>query len=179
MKSPPRPAATTGDLIAWDPTLSVGVAEMDRQHQRLIKIINDLHKAMKARRGSEAIGAAIEELVAYVRDHFSNEEALMADHDYPELDAHMNKHNEFVSKINDFQMGFNSGKSTLTIDIMTFLKEIGWSPTSRVPTSSTVVSSPRNRQTAAATDPIPHRRHGDAFFLAWASPAVPIEPSHN
>jgi hemerythrin len=78
---------------------------------------------MRARRGNEAMGAAIEELVAYVRDHFSNEETLMADNSYPELDAHMKKHNEFVTKINEFQMAFNNGKSALTIDIMNFLKD--------------------------------------------------------
>jgi len=34
-------------LFDWNDQLSVGVAEIDKQHQELVKLINDLHEAMR------------------------------------------------------------------------------------------------------------------------------------
>jgi methyl-accepting chemotaxis protein len=110
-------------LIKWDESLSVGVAEMDRQHQRLVRLINDLHSAMIAKRGREITNAVVEKLVDYVKEHFSREEALMAEYNYPDLDAHVKLHNTFVTKIDDFQKAVMEGQLRVTMDIMTFLKD--------------------------------------------------------
>jgi methyl-accepting chemotaxis protein len=118
------PTARNGArLIKWDDSLSVGVAEMDRQHQRLVRLINDLHGAMIAKRGREITNDVVEKLVDYVKEHFSREEALMAEYDYHDLDAHMKLHNAFVAKIDGFQKAVMEGQLRVTMDIMTFLKD--------------------------------------------------------
>ena len=42
-------------LITWDESLSVNVAEIDRQHQKRVAMINELHDAMKSGKGKEIV----------------------------------------------------------------------------------------------------------------------------
>jgi hemerythrin len=80
-------------FMEWQDSYSVGVAELDADHRRLIDIINRLDAA-------ETEGGAVlwvlDELEDYVRYHFSREEARLKAVDYPELDAHIAEHCAFV-----------------------------------------------------------------------------------
>lgn len=38
-------------LIQWNESLSVGVVEIDRQHRKLVELINDLNNAMRQGKG--------------------------------------------------------------------------------------------------------------------------------
>ena len=61
-------------LLQWSDALSVGVVEIDRQHQKLVTMINDLNDAMRAGKGKDALGKTIAELIAYAATHFKTEE---------------------------------------------------------------------------------------------------------
>jgi len=61
-------------LISWNDNLSVHVGEIDRQHQQLIKMINDLDDAMKQGKGKEVLGKIVKGLSDYTAYHFSTEE---------------------------------------------------------------------------------------------------------
>ena len=75
-------------LIQWSPQLSVGVAEMDRQHQHLVGLINRLHDAMVRGEGAEILGPVLDEVVRYTHTHFAAEERLLAARKYPHLADH-------------------------------------------------------------------------------------------
>jgi hemerythrin len=76
------------ELIQWNNNLSVGIAEIDSQHQRLIKLINDLNDAMRVGKGKDVTGKIINELTNYTLTHFTKEESYFAKYAYPETDAH-------------------------------------------------------------------------------------------
>ena len=61
-------------LIQWSSSLSVKVKQIDDEHQKLIKLINDLNDAMRVGKGKEALGKIINELVNYAAVHFNTEE---------------------------------------------------------------------------------------------------------
>lgn len=82
--------------LNWTPKLSVGVDEIDRQHQELIKRINDLMDGMEAGVGPEQVKSLLDYLEKYVVLHFGAEEELMARHDYPRRGEHVEEHAEFV-----------------------------------------------------------------------------------
>ena len=42
-------------LLNWDSSLSVNVAEIDKQHKKLINMINELNEAMKRGEGKNVI----------------------------------------------------------------------------------------------------------------------------
>jgi len=107
--------------IKWDSTFSVSVAEMDQQHQKLIALVNELDDAMRQGKGKEIISRVINGLVAYTRTHFGAEERLFAQYGYPDADTQKREHEDFVTKVAQFQAEYNSGKIGLTIQIMNFL----------------------------------------------------------
>ena len=53
-------------LIQWDNSYSVGVAEIDLQHQKLIEMINYLHKAMSEGKANDVLGHIVNELMSLV-----------------------------------------------------------------------------------------------------------------
>ena len=58
-------------MIQWDGSLSVNIAEIDSQHQRLVKMINELNDAMRVGKSRDVLGKIVTGLIAYVRVHFS------------------------------------------------------------------------------------------------------------
>ncbi|MCP4353146.1 MAG: hemerythrin family protein [Desulfobacterales bacterium] len=110
-------------LIQWDDSLNVNVAEIDRQHQRLVEMINDLDDAMRQGKGKDVLGKIIDGLIAYAATHFRTEERYFDLFGYPEANNHKKEHSEFVKKISEFKDGFEKGKLGLSIQVMNFLRD--------------------------------------------------------
>ncbi len=109
-------------LIDWDDSLQLDIDEIDRQHKRLISLINGLHDAMRNRQADKALGGILISLINYTEVHFSTEEKYFAAFGYPETNSHKQEHKEFVVKISGFERDFREGKMMLSIDVMKFLK---------------------------------------------------------
>jgi hemerythrin len=82
-------------VIEWSDSLSVGVPSVDRQHQELVRVFNELQDAMRDGKGSEKVVPTLKFLGTYALEHFSTEEALMRMHAYPELEEHRAAHAAF------------------------------------------------------------------------------------
>ena len=108
-------------LIEWDNSLSIGVSEIDRQHQQLVKMINELNDAMLSGKGREALRTIINGLISYTDTHFTTEERYFDQFDYSEADQHKGEHEAFVRKVSEFRDGYESGQIGLSISIMNFL----------------------------------------------------------
>ncbi len=110
--------------INWSDAFSVGVAELDEQHKKLIALINRL--AAYARLGSAAPAATaaahtsqrepagavhelLSELFDYTRRHFKAEEEHMQSIGYARLPAHVAEHAVFLEKIAGFTIASASG----------------------------------------------------------------------
>jgi hemerythrin len=110
-------------LIQWDTSLSVNVGEIDGQHRKLVKMINDLNDAMKQGKGKDALARIIDELFTYAGNHFATEEKYFDKFAYPAAASHKLEHANFVKKVAEFKNGFDSGQLALTIEVMNFLKD--------------------------------------------------------
>ncbi len=110
-------------IITWDSSLSVNVEEVDRQHKKLVDLINELHDAMRVGKAKEVMGKVIKELVDYTVQHFSLEEKKMQEFQYENYPSHKIEHDQFVAKAAGLQKDFAAGKVTITLDTMTFLKD--------------------------------------------------------
>lgn len=109
------------DLIIWGPKLATGIEEIDTQHKELIRMINELHKAMKQKAGIQRSGAILDGLAKYTVYHFAHEEKLFKQYNYPEYEEHKKIHEKLVATVLAFQKDFNSGKASLSVDLMDFL----------------------------------------------------------
>ncbi len=109
--------------MLWKDAYSVGVAEIDRQHKKLIDMINKLHQAMSQGKGKQVVEPVLADLVNYCATHFKAEEKLMADAGYPELDSHREKHQKMTQKVLALQADVKAGKATITMEVMRFLEQ--------------------------------------------------------
>lgn len=111
------------DLFPWTKELSLGLPEIDKQHKRLVALVNELHAAMKLKKGSVTSGKVLDELVRYTETHFAFEEELFDKYEYPDRAAHKKQHADLVRQVNDFKNEFKSGRAGLSMDLMHFLTD--------------------------------------------------------
>lgn len=88
--------------IIWDDSFSVGVAELDSQHQRLADLVNLLHDHAREPLDNKLMEKAISKLTVYAFTHFGHEEKLLAQCGYPDLESHMGEHEEFGQALMKF-----------------------------------------------------------------------------
>jgi hemerythrin-like metal-binding protein len=74
-------------FITWSDEYSVNIKEIDRQHQFLINIINQMHELVMTDAvdgvNKTAIRRVFAELADYTDYHFRTEEELFKTHNYP------------------------------------------------------------------------------------------------
>jgi hemerythrin len=109
-------------LMQWTEALSVHIAEIDKQHQRLIALINQLDDAVHVGNDHDVLGAVLEELLDYTRTHFRYEENLLKTNAYPELEGHKAEHDALTEKVVFLGDYFKRGENLNTVQIMQFLK---------------------------------------------------------
>ena len=110
-------------LIEWNDSLSVKIAEIDQQHQKLISMINELNDAMSHGKGKDVMARILGNLINYTSTHFRTEEKYFDQFDYPDKANHKREHTTFVNKVTDFKDGFEKGSIGLTIQVMNFLSD--------------------------------------------------------
>ena len=110
-------------MIQWDNSLSVNVFEIDTQHQRLVKMINELNDAMRVGKSNEILGKIFNGLISYVQVHFSTEEKYFDQFKYPETGEHKKEHAILTAQVTDFAAKFKKGELGLSISLMNFLSD--------------------------------------------------------
>ncbi|GAP23081.1 bacteriohemerythrin [Leptolinea tardivitalis] len=109
--------------IDWNESYSVGVKTMDDQHKKLIGMINQLHDAMKEGKGSSEIGSVLSGLSDYTKYHFTAEEKLLKENNYPMLLIQENRHKEFITKLDEFQKDVSSKNLAISLKVRDFLRD--------------------------------------------------------
>ena len=85
--------------LAWTADLAVGVDEIDRQHQEIIRLSSGFLEALRTASGAAAVAALLPPLTACVRHHFETEERLMRTRGYPDLAAHRAEHSRYEREL--------------------------------------------------------------------------------
>ncbi|NPA35236.1 MAG: bacteriohemerythrin [Chlorobi bacterium] len=109
-------------LMKWDKSLSTGIDSIDKQHMKLIDMLNEFYESIRSKSTKEITANLIKNMREYALFHFSYEENLLRKHGYLALEHHKSEHKKFISKVEDFENRFNSGKIVLSIEITNFLK---------------------------------------------------------
>lgn len=110
-------------LIRWNDNLSVNVTMIDHDHKKLVAMINELTDAMKAGHGKDVLGKILDELIQYTATHFQREEKYFQQVKYPDAVAHKREHADFVRKVTEFKKEFDSGRVTVSVNILQFLSK--------------------------------------------------------
>jgi hemerythrin len=110
-------------IAKWDDSYRTGQAFIDRQHQELFRMVNELHDAIVSHTEKALIAPTLEKLITYTVQHFSAEEALMAKVQYPDLFVHRRKHQDLTKRAKEIQEEYRSGRLVLSITLSSFLAD--------------------------------------------------------
>lgn len=88
-------------LMEWDGSLNLGDAMLDRQHKSLVALINQVHETSQSPDRDTEIMHSITAMYLYAKEHFFDEEGLMARLCYPERQGHTAMHKVFVAKAHE------------------------------------------------------------------------------
>lgn len=82
--------------LIWKDEYSVGVELFDHQHQRLFDLINKLAEQSGDPPNIQLATQTLKEMLNYAKEHFTDEEKLMEQCQYPELPEQKNQHTYFL-----------------------------------------------------------------------------------
>jgi hemerythrin len=110
--------------IEWTQELSVGVEDMDAEHQQWISILNELFDAMNSGDDHQIIGSIIDKMTSYSKSHLAHEEIFLAKIEYPDLEMHKRKHDTLIKKLDNIKEQFETSVNfKLTVNAIQLLKE--------------------------------------------------------
>lgn len=109
-------------LFPWSEEFSVGIDEVDAQHKNLVGFVNELHSAIKNKKGRAASLEIIARLIDYTQTHFAFEEALMRTTNYPDYKVHKEQHADLVEKVSKLQEKLINENAAITFSLLHFLK---------------------------------------------------------
>lgn len=92
----------------WDEKLSVGEPMIDEQHQHLAGKIKELSQAVEAGEVGTKLTELMEAMEQIAHGHFSYEERYLADHQYPQTEAHAAIHREFMESVAEMRDRFTN-----------------------------------------------------------------------
>lgn len=97
--------------LDWNESLSVGIPEIDAEHQHFIRLINELNEAIIGRMDLEEIKSRMRSVLNDAAAHFAHEEALLNEWSYPEAGEHAQKHAQVTQALHEIMGGFERARA--------------------------------------------------------------------
>jgi hemerythrin-like metal-binding protein len=111
------------ELFKWSNRYSVCIESIDEEHKGLFQLLNRLYTSLTEGDAQEILAEVIDELFEYTQKHFRREESLLKQVEYPYLKNHIALHEYFEQSIVRYREQLYSDPSSLTIDILSFLRD--------------------------------------------------------
>lgn len=112
-------------LITWTAAqFATNVGFADDEHKILFDKLNKLYDLAISGSARAEIGSALDDLIAYVVDHFAHEEKEMQAKSFAGYDAHKAEHVALVGICADLQKKFHAGEADVTDAVGQMVK--GW-----------------------------------------------------
>ncbi|MGL1861748.1 MAG: bacteriohemerythrin [Pseudodesulfovibrio sp.] len=110
-------------LIEWTNALSVGFIEIDKDHEKLVGILNQLNDEIEQKCDRDEIEDTLEELIDYTSWHFRHEERLMQQEGYSDMVQHQQAHSSLAAEAVEIQIKYDNGDDAVLDVLMPFLKD--------------------------------------------------------
>jgi len=86
------PANFLKPLVSWNDEFSVGIDAIDRQHTRMLGLINNIDEVIQQGGAYEQFAPILNDLIDYTSRHFAHEEKLLEENHCPDIDRHKKSH---------------------------------------------------------------------------------------
>jgi hemerythrin-like metal-binding protein len=108
------------NILQWDKNLSVGIAEMDQQHQMIISMLEEYSKAVSSGQDSFSLSKIVNGLKSYIKEHFVTEEKYFEKYDYPWSVIHKAEHQTYLDKLDKMLTEFKDNSLAISRQIIDF-----------------------------------------------------------
>ena len=110
-------------ILTWSDQLELGIPSVDKQHHRLVKILNQLDEVVAIGGEPKNIQELIGALIDYTEYHFEHEEQLMQDSAYEQqkYSAHKLEHEAFIQRIKQSQKNVLEDPDSVSNNLIDFL----------------------------------------------------------
>jgi hemerythrin-like metal-binding protein len=85
--------------IEWSDALSVGIPEIDADHKRFARLVNELNRSIIDRAPVTEIRRRLELIIDDAGQHFANEERLFKEWKYPGSESHAAIHTQIINEL--------------------------------------------------------------------------------
>jgi len=96
-------------LLSWQDSFNIGIDEADRQHQKMLDMMNDVHILSQQNKSNQSISQALDVLISYTEVHFGWEESLFESYQYPKSAPHKEHHSLLIKQLRDHQKNISIG----------------------------------------------------------------------
>lgn len=110
--------------VEWSDNFNTGNYILDYQHQRLVRLINDLNEIrLHDELRPFLIDVVFDEVVDYTRYHFETEEKFMKETNYSKFHEHQQMHENFKKKLEHFNEGLKTKSKNIDQEFCLFLRD--------------------------------------------------------
>jgi len=113
------------ELITWTNKLACGVKIIDKQHQGLVNLVNDMfmHATGNGIQERDYFERVIKEVVSYVKIHFETEERILQATKFAGYIEHKKEHDSFIMAVIENIQDYKSGKRLTLSSFTKYLKD--------------------------------------------------------
>jgi len=105
----------------FDDSLCTGFAPIDEQHRLFLDLLSELGAQIEAGHHRQGVLDAFQGMRIYAERHFADEEALMTEARYPDLEAHCRLHGTFRKMAGELEGRIGDGPGLLSLETLEFL----------------------------------------------------------
>lgn len=109
--------------LEWNDKYSVGVTEIDLQHQKMFTVINNLIDVIQNTPTNESLIEIINSLVEYKKYHFATEEKYFKEFNYEGATDHIGAHHSFNEKLENIEKKYQDNPISMAYELIDFLED--------------------------------------------------------
>ncbi len=109
-------------MIKLDDKYSVGISMIDKEHKKIIGILNKAIFAKEHNDSPEEIKEVLKEMTNYALTHIKIEESYMELFNYPYYQDHKEEHRDFHFETKDYLYKLMKGDSQAANEMLEYLK---------------------------------------------------------
>lgn len=111
------------EFIGWRNEYSVGNEEIDNQHKKIFKLINDLYEAFITKKDDLSTDEVLAALRDYSVNHFKTEEKMFERYNYVHKAEHKKEHESFINTVDKIIEESKGNKKLLSMKLTNFLQK--------------------------------------------------------
>lgn len=118
-----NPELVSIPIFQWRQEYNTNIQAMDEHHRELFKTADRLYEEIHSGRNQSVLEDTLNFMIRYTRDHFSQEEKLMEDYDFPEYEVHIKHHLRLIQEVQELKDKYAAGEIRMDMSIVNFLKD--------------------------------------------------------